>query len=260
MVQQQSLLPSLWEIPQVLRDRLGVKAGRQRAMMDEGHLLVILHAPPGEDHADRVGRFYWREPDGNWHAQVEGRQRHSLATHLEEFEKIVHELDERDPAVEDARELHADITALAPLVRAARNLHAALQHARDLCGEDHDLVAFRDRAYQIQRMAELAYQDAQNTLGFTTALQAEAQATSGHQMAVSAHRLNVLAAFFFPMATLGTVFGVNMDHGFEHRNSPLPFFIVVVCSLAFGFLLKSFVTSGIGKPQPGGGVGNTPAG
>lgn len=247
-----SLLPASWDIPDVIRDRLGVKAGRQRAMLHDGHLLIVLHAPPEADHAARGGRFFWRRPDGVWTVATSGKPCHSLDVHLAEYEKIVAELDERDPAGENAIELHADITALAPLVRASRNMHAALQQARDVSADVEEMIVFRDRAYQIERMAELAYQDAQNTLGYTTALQAESQATTGHQMAVSTHRLNVLAAFFFPMVTLSAIFGVNLQSELETLATPYPFLALIAVSVAAGFLLKGFVTApSLPRPRSG---------
>jgi len=245
----QSLLPATWDIPQIFRDRLGVTAGRQRAMVHEGHLLLLLHGPPSDDHAARGGRFFWRDPGGHWSAASTGKPCRSLDLHLAEYEAIVADIDEREPSEENAVELHADITALAPLVRASRNLHAALQHARDMLTEIEELIVYRDRAYQIERMADLAYQDAQNTLGFTTALQAEAQAVSGHQMARSSYRLNLLAAFFFPMATLSAIFGVNMKHGYEEAMEPYPFLGLIALSIACGFGLKAFVDSDVPPPN-----------
>jgi hypothetical protein len=61
-------------------------------------------------------------------------------------------------------------------------------------------------------------------------------------MAVSAHRLNLLAAFFFPIATLSAVFGVNLKHGLEDFPPPLLFIGVIALSLVFGGILTAFVT------------------
>ena len=44
-----SPLPKSWEIPDAIRNRLGREAGPQRAMLEEGHLLVIAHRMPGPD-------------------------------------------------------------------------------------------------------------------------------------------------------------------------------------------------------------------
>ena len=61
----------------------------------------------------------------------------------------------------------------------------------------------------------LLYNEARNSLDFSIARRGEEQARSSHRMAVSAHRLNLLAAFFFPIATLTALFGVNLRHGLE---------------------------------------------
>ena len=67
-----SLLPSDWTVPAQLRSRLGNTAGRQRVLEGEGHLILVLHAPPGADETGRRGRFFWRAPDGTW-PPAEGR-------------------------------------------------------------------------------------------------------------------------------------------------------------------------------------------
>ena len=79
-------------------------------------------------------------------------------------------------------------------------------------------------------------------LEFAMARQAERQALASHKMAVSAHRLNVLAALFFPLATLSAVFGVNMKHGLEDQATTLPFLVFVACGMLGGALLALFVT------------------
>ena len=61
-----SLLPAAWAVPDVFRRRLGDQAGRQRAMHEEGHLLLVLHAPPSPDSPHREGRFFWRDHAGQW--------------------------------------------------------------------------------------------------------------------------------------------------------------------------------------------------
>ncbi len=58
MKTESTLLPSDWNVPAVFRQRLGESAGRQRVMAADGHLLLVLHAPPGADEAGRRGRFF----------------------------------------------------------------------------------------------------------------------------------------------------------------------------------------------------------
>ena len=62
----QPILPSAWQVPAAIRNRLGSRVGRQRTMAADGHLLLVLHAPPKPDDPERVGRFFWRNPQGEW--------------------------------------------------------------------------------------------------------------------------------------------------------------------------------------------------
>ena len=55
-----SILPPNWDVPEEFRRRLGEKAGRQRAMLAEGHLLLVLHRPPQKNETERTGRALWR--------------------------------------------------------------------------------------------------------------------------------------------------------------------------------------------------------
>lgn len=52
-----SLLPANWQLPEEIRNRIGNRAGRQRAMSYDGHLLLVLHAPPASEETERQGRF-----------------------------------------------------------------------------------------------------------------------------------------------------------------------------------------------------------
>jgi Mg2+ and Co2+ transporter CorA len=111
-------------------------------------------------------------------------------------------------------------------------------------------------AYGNERIAELLYSDAGNSLEFVIAQQTEEQAQASHQMAVSSHRLTVLAAFFFPLATLSGLFGVNMYHGFESDRYPsvVPFLVMLAVGLISGFLIKSLIfNKGPGRYGPEGG-------
>jgi len=239
---KKSVLPPLWEVPQEFRNRLGDQAGRQRAMFHEGHLLLVLHRPPKEDEAERQGRFFWRSPDGTWTASELRGGPIALQMHLEEYEDSIGQYDRREEEAGGVEDRFKVLAALGPLHRAARHLHQTLQEAREMCPEDRHLIVFRDRAYAIERAAELLYQEVKNSLDLAVAKRAEEQAANGYRMATSDHRLNLLAAFFFPFATLSALFGVHLDHGLEHVSAPLPFLGVLCVGLVLGFLLKSFVS------------------
>lgn len=236
-----SLLPPGWEVPAEFRKRLGDKVGRQRTMDADGHLLLVLHAPPTMDEGDRRGRFFWRKPDGTWTGNETSAGANNLPRHLADYATAIESLDNRLDAADDAKDFFDVMSALSPLVRSCRNLHKTLQAAREVVGEDREVINARDRAYELERAAELLYEDSKNGLDFVMARRAEEQAAAGHRMAVSAHRLNLMAAFFFPVATLATIFGTNMVHGFEGESNPLPapwpFLVMVAIGIGMGLLL-----------------------
>lgn len=252
MAEPSTLLPPTWEVPQEFRNRLGKQVGRQRAMVADGHLLLILHQPPASEHVKRVGRYFWRKPDGSWVSSDLGHGPRALGRHLDEYAEVLEKYDKQEEEAAGAEDYFAVLEALGPVHRSVRHLHQTLQEARKAVPKARDLIDFRDRAYEIERTAELLYSETHNGLNFTMARQSEQQAKNSRRMAVSAYRLNLLAAFFFPLATLAALFGVNLEHGFENAAAPLPFLGVVVFGLILGFVLQSFVTQDSYGPSQGG--------
>jgi Mg2+ and Co2+ transporter CorA len=243
-METKDLLPRTWEVPQIFRDRLGSKAGRQRSMSADGHLLLVLHLPPGPDDDERQGRFLWRRPDGTWTSSDLGSSQNVVNKHLDQYAEAIQACDDREERAATA-EAHFDVLdRLAPIYRAARHLHQVLQEARQLIPEDRNLINYRDRAYEIERTAELLHSDTKNALDVLTAKKAEEQAQSSHRMAVSAHRLNMLVAFFFPLATLSGILGVNLLHGLENKAPPFLFLTFLGVGLVSGLMLMAFVGTG----------------
>jgi hypothetical protein len=241
-VPQKSILPATWEVPAEFRSRLGEKAGRQRAMMAEGHLLLVLHAPPKKDEPDRKGRLFWRKPDGTWLSNELGGGPAALAKHLSEFAEIIDKMDRQEDVAFSVDEYYTILDAMGPIQRTARNLHATLQEARKLLSADRDLINFRDKAYDIERTAELLYSDVKHALEFAVAKKSEEQAANAHQMAVQSHRLNLLVAFFFPLATLVAIFGSEMKHGLDaYLPDPYLFYTVTAVGLVLGGLLAGWL-------------------
>jgi len=241
-MQTKSLLPSVWDVPQVFRERLGSKAGRQRAMAADGHLLLVLHQPPEPDEVERHGRFIWRQPDGTWTSNDLGSGPLVVNRHLDQYVDVLQKYDELGENATVADDYFAVLEAVAPIHRAARHLHQVLQEARQAFPDARDIINFRDRAYEIERTAELLYSETKNGLDFAVAKQAEEQAKASHRMAVSAHRLNILAAFFFPLATLSAIFGINLKHGFEDAPPPIPFLLLLGAGLLSGMVLMKYIT------------------
>jgi hypothetical protein len=236
------LIPASWEVPAVFRDRLGSQAGRQRAMISDGHLLLILHSPPEPDEHDRQGRLFWRLPDGTWKVSCPDSPIKSLHGHLKDYRQRIEKIEDREAAAKSSDEYFNVISDLLPLHRAARNMHAAIQTARQEIKDAKDIINFRDEAYEIERMSELLNADAKNELDFLIVCRAEEQAQVSYNMGVSSHRLNVLVAFFFPIATLSSIFGTNLIHGFENENSPWLFLLMLLTGLLFGLVLTIAIT------------------
>jgi hypothetical protein len=237
MVKKTPMLPLTWEVPKVFRDRLGSTVGKQRLMTADGHLLLVLHAPPAPGQDEREGRFFWRKPDGTWLSDQLGGGPVAVMKHLEEYDRLIDELEEQEQHAKIARDYFEVMAKLAPLHRAVSNLFSVLQEARKQCPEAREIIDLRDRAYDIQRSAELLAVACKNSLDFQMARQAEAQAASSQRMALASHRLNVLAAFFFPLATIAGLFGMEIHSGLERLPEPYTFYAIVLIGLAIGALL-----------------------
>lgn len=239
---ESSILPSMWEVPQIFRDRLGAKPGRQRAMFHDGHLLLVLHETPQPDEKERHGRFFWRQPDGTWSSSGLGSGPNALRRHLDEYAEFADQYRTLEDQAVSADDYFKVIEGLAPLRRAASNLHIVLQDARKLVPEDRGIIDLRDQAYQVERTLQLQYDTSKNGLEFAIAKRAEEQARASQYMASAAHKLNLLAAFFFPLATLTAVFGMNFRSGLEGKLAPWSFVGVLGLGLVSGMILTRFVT------------------
>ena len=235
-----SPLPKHWEIPESIRNRLGREAGPQRAMLEEGHLLVIVHRMPGPDERERVPVFFHRTPEGQWRGSDSKAQGPTaLHEYLTAYETRLHQLEDEEIKATTATQYHALLEAAAPVLRASRGLHRAFQQAREMVKADRDLINFRDKAAGIERSAELLLQDAQFGLNYTAARQSEAQAASAAQMAASAHRLNLLAALFLPLTALCSIFGMDLKSGLENRADS--FWIIVGAGVLLGLIVSMMV-------------------
>jgi hypothetical protein len=241
-----SILPAAWKVPAEIAGRLGDTAGRQRAMLAEGHLLLVLHEPPGPEDTMRIGRFFWRDPEGSWKSSSLGQGIQSLRAHITEFIERIEVLDDDFQSAKSAEDYFRILQKVTPLHRTARNLHAALQEAREIVPHDHDLINLRDQAGIAERAAELVHADAKNGLDFTIARAAEEESRRSYQMAISAHRLNLLAAIFLPLATLSAVLGMNIRHGWENAD-PSVFWITVGIGVVAGTALMVLVAH---RPAP----------
>ncbi len=236
------IFPADWDLPTVLRIRLGHGPGRQRVIDADDHLLLVLHEVPKSHQLERVGQLFWRQPDGDWLCSIPGAGPAGVEQHLQTYADAIDRLTEEVEAACTSEACFKILGQLSPLARASRNMYTALQEARKLCSEDHELLEWRNKAYDLSRRVELLQSDAKTSLDFEVAHQAEILADASHQMATSAHRLNVLAAFFFPLATLAAVLGANLQNvlpGVSHRASLV---IVLAIGLSLGGGLTHLIT------------------
>lgn len=239
MTPEPSVVPKLWNLPEALRNRLGREAGPQRAMLEEGHLLLILHQLPEAEEPTRRAALFWRQPNGEWRSHLGGAPLGALQGLLDAYQERLAALEAAENRAASATEYHAVLEQLAPVVRSSRGLHRALQQARELLKTEHSLINFRDLAAAAERNAELLLQDAQFGLNFTVAKQAEAQAATAKQMAVTAHRLNLLAALFLPLTALASIFGMEIHS--QVRDTPANFWLICLAGVVIGAALSSLL-------------------
>ena len=242
-----SLIPETWAVPERFKQRLGTSAGRQRAMIDAGHLLLVLHELPKPEDVERVARLFWRTPTGEWRATgSKGNGLKVLQEHLQQYRKRAQQLDDEIDGAKTATQLYNVLRNATPLSRAARYMHRALQEARE--GVDNrDIIVLRDAAGDIERMVELLAGDAKNALDYIESKEAEVQTLLARRATEAQHRLNKVAALFLPITAVGSVLGMNLSNGLEQSGAAT---FWLVCGVAFGtgFVVRAIVTRGERMP------------
>ncbi|MBT6847133.1 MAG: hypothetical protein HOA14_06915, partial [Planctomycetaceae bacterium] len=91
---EQTLIPNDWDVPASFRQRLGTEIGRQRLMVADEQLLLVLHAPPEANDKTRKGRLFWRDVLGEWSSSESSEGIQTIQLHLESFEAVIDELDQ----------------------------------------------------------------------------------------------------------------------------------------------------------------------
>lgn len=246
------LLPPGWNVPDEFRERLGDDVGRQRVMQSGGQMLLVLHAPPrsGEDY--RTGRLFWRDGEGRWKPQGLTHSDHAIGELLREYETRADEVDTLEDEANATADYFDVLTELGPLARSANNLLSVLEEARVIAKKDRALLILRDRAYALTRRLSLLQHEAQTTINFLSARRAEEVAEAARHQSDAAYRLNVLAALFFPLATISAVLGMNLSNGleaFDAAEGPLTLYLVVGFGLALGGVLALIVARRSDRPR-----------
>ena len=235
------ITPPAWNLPEPIRARLGQKTvGRQRIIFEDGHLLIILHRPPTAEDDTREGVLFWRPPDGNWKWSRGINGGAALNAHIQAYADREAELASAYDEASGTKTLYELQSEITPVARAARNMHAALQAARDAVKSEKLLIDARDRGYEIERNLELLLEDVRNMIQYRTVKEAEEQSRLSAEALRASHRLNVLAATFLPLTAITAVFGMNFHSGLDETNV-IYFYLIFAAALGLGLGLKQWI-------------------
>lgn len=245
-------IPTQWSVPEKFRARMGEGAGRQRAMVEEGHLLLVLHEVPEPKRPERTARLFWRDPTGEWKSQGLGGGVGPLKEHVSEFEFAVDGLEERLQSAERARDWFEILREATPLQRTAHHLAATLQAAREAI-DDRELITLRDRANELERAIDLVTAEARDAIDFITAQKAEAQAAASAELSRESHKLNVVTAVFLPITALASIFSMTLKSGLESA-APWLFWSIVALGVGIGLVMRGRLHTppslAPGSPEP----------
>ena len=237
------IVPPNWNLPESIRNRISPTTyGRQRAIVEERQIVLVLHKPPGAHDASRQGVLFWRDGRGEWQGSRGGSGSGSglLKRHVQEYAALEASLTERYEAATTSTELFDVLGELIPIARAARNGYAALQSAREEFGDDPFLLELRDLAGDVDRECELLLEDVRGHITYRTVREAEEQARLAGETLRASHRLNLLAALFLPVTAVAGVFGMNLASGLP-GDSPALFWIVLVVAVSLGVALVLWI-------------------
>lgn len=228
-------IPHKWKVPTAISSRIAEVLGTQRCLEAEGHLVMILHKLPSPDDATRYVGMFWRNPDGKWESDDGHAGIAALERHVTQYSNQVMKLEEKGDEAASAEDYFRVRREVAPILRAARNMYATISRGYEIAPDDRGLLACRNLAYTVERTAELLKEDATYGLELFNAKQAESQS-------LAAHRLNFIAAIFFPMLAFASIFGMNLVHGFEDQGVWL-FWVFVALGILAGLLMALLLFS-----------------
>lgn len=244
-MQSLSYIPKTWDLPEAIRKRLGETVGKQRLMSEDGHLLILLHqAPKEEDDEVRNAMVAWRNPAGDWKSAPLVGGLTGLEAHVTSYRTAIHLLDDDVESAKVPRQYFDVMRRMHPLHRATRHMSEVLQFTREALPEETRIINLRDKSADLERAIELVAEDAKSGMDFSLAESANQQALAADIANYEARRLNRLAAFFFPLATLVAVFGMNPPDTVWHTAG---FWMVLCAGVLLGFFVYFLVASGRGN-------------
>lgn len=225
-----------WQLSDGIEARLSdTSYGRQRAIFDQGQLLLVLHEPPKADDKARKESVFLREKDGAWWHNGQRKGENMLQRLLEDYRKKLDEHEKQYDKADTADDMFAVMESLNPLLRAVKNLDMAMQSAREAVSDDKFILQLRDESNDILRNYELLSEEMKMALDYRIAKNAESQINQAQKMAKAQHKLNLMAAITFPMMAMASLFGMNLISGLEEIKGGL-FWLVVGVGLGAGLV------------------------
>ena len=113
---QSPIVPPNWRLPEAIFERLGCGAGPQRAMREDGHLLIILHQIPELNERTRKPALFWRHPNGHWENSFDATGVKALWKLMLDYEARIESLDDVENNAQSALEFHTVLEALTPIL------------------------------------------------------------------------------------------------------------------------------------------------
>ena len=230
-----------WELPQTIIDRLGPNTyGSQRNIFEEDHLLIILHGVPLDHQSEREHKVFLVKPDYEVWCNGVSNGQFELNQLLGNYQKEFEVLEDAVDLAKGAKEYFELLETLVPIHRAVKNLAKTLKEARRLVEQNSFILEMRDWAEELYRSYEMLLADSKLALEFRIAQKTEEQVEKANHALNAQNKLNTLAAFTFPIMSVATVFGMNLQHGLE--TQPNRIFWGVLCGgIGVGFLVRRWL-------------------
>lgn len=238
MIDEKVMMPEHYILEQELREQLSGRPGHQRCIVGRDELLLVLHEVPEGGVPEREALLFWKRHDGNWE-QSSGPGLGELRGLLERYEKVIDRNEEILEKTESAEDIFRILRQAGPLARSTRNLVIAIEQALVQEPDDKEIRAFRDRARELERAAELLQSDARETMMYWQAEASEEHARSAERLGNILFKLNLVTGFFLPLVALGGLFGMNVKFpGFVDGM----FWWILFGGLVIGGLLLRYVS------------------
>ena len=230
------LIPATWQLPESIRRRLGSKVGMQRVIYEEENLVIVAHDVPAPTERVRRGILIWRKPDGTWSSSNGELGNIAIEKLLQKYDQAITKFESAEARANKADAYLKIVEALAPVSRSLQNFSNVMKEARKQVPDATELIDLRDRAYELARSAQLNYQMTRDEMDVAMIVRGEEHSRIADRMAQASHRLNMMAAFFLPLATISGVFGTTLTDNWSWSSSVVPFLLMITLGLLAGFV------------------------